>query len=140
LSRSALRSKSIGVSGCSIIRSREAGSEIAIAQPFALPPIFEQKLEMLRQFFRRLQFFGHFARSVAREDKTIVALSLQKHAFEDVLAKINAEYRVSAPRHGGVLPIAGSVPTLAVFCPPLTCGSHGRTPTKWPLNSRPEPD
>src|SRR5947207_7848171 len=95
---------------------------------------------MLRQFFRRLQFFGHFPRGVAREDTTIVPLSLQKHAFEDVLAKINAEYRVSAPRHGGVLPIAGSVPTLAVFCLRLARGSQDKTPAEPPFNSPPEPD
>ena len=36
--RKALRSRSTGVSGCSMMRKRVAGSEMARAQPLALPP------------------------------------------------------------------------------------------------------
>src|SRR5205823_8041906 len=77
--------------------------------------VLEQELQLLGQFFRGLQFFRHLTRSVTREDKTVVGFALQKHAFEDVLAQIDPKYRVSAPRHGGALHIAGSVPASAVF-------------------------
>ena len=96
-------------------RSRVRNRDGATFGPAA--EVLEQKLELLGEFFRRLEFFGDFARGVAGQDKSVIALSLEQDSFENVLSEVDANNRIAAPRHGGVLHIAGSVPTTPVFCP-----------------------
>jgi hypothetical protein len=79
--------------------------------------VLEQKLELLGEIFRRCELFGDFARGVTGQDKSVIALSLEQNSFENVLPEVDADNRIAAPRHGGVLHIAGSVPTTPVFCP-----------------------
>ena len=66
------------------IRNREGTPLRASAQ------IFHQQFELMRQFVGRVDLFGDFPRRITRQDKTVIALALQQHAFENVFAQIDA--------------------------------------------------
>src|SRR4051794_20390208 len=92
----------------------------------AAAEIFEKQFELLGQVVRRCEIFRHFARRVAGQDEALVALSLEENSFEDVLTEIDANYRISAPRHGGGLDIAGSVPGISLLCPGIAPYTSGK--------------
>ncbi len=75
-----------------MMRRSAFGSEAATAQLFALPPMsLSKQFDLLRQVVGSCDRFRHGARGVIGQHKAVIALPLQQHTFENVLAEIDPD-------------------------------------------------